>query len=84
MGSNGAKAGTIWPAIKNNAASSRRTSAPVLNGFLISRLDRIPSEDEKPEIVYEGCRFSVLKVENKMIKTVKVERILEEESHEEA
>ena len=55
-----------------------------LNGFLISRLDRIPSEDEKPEIVYEGCRFSVLKVENKMIKTVKVERILEEESHEEA
>ena len=48
-----------------------------MNGFLISRLDRIPSEEEKPEILFGGYRFSVLKVENKMIDTVKVEKLPE-------
>ncbi len=43
-----------------------------VNGFLISKLDRIPGEDEKPEIIYGGYRFKVLKVENKMISIVKV------------
>lgn len=46
-----------------------------VNGFLISRLDRIPSDEEKPEIIYEGYRFSVLKVKNKMIDTIKVEKL---------
>lgn len=48
-----------------------------INGFLISKLDRIPSEDERPEILFGGYRFSVLKVENKMIDTVKVEKLPE-------
>ena len=41
-----------------------------LNGFLISRLDRIPKEGEKPQVSYSGVLFKVLSVENKMIHTV--------------
>ena len=54
-----------------------------VNGFLISKLDRIPSEDEKPEIRFGGYRFSILNVENKMIDTVRVEKLPEEEAAEE-
>jgi putative hemolysin len=43
-----------------------------LNGFLISLLDRIPAENEKPELDYGGYHFAVEKIENKMIHTVKV------------
>ena len=43
-----------------------------LNGFLISRLDRIPKEGEKPEVKYNGYLFKVLSVENKMIHAVRV------------
>ncbi|MEF9939169.1 MAG: hemolysin family protein [Clostridium sp.] len=41
-----------------------------LNGFLISKLDRIPKEGEKPEVRYEGYLFKVLSIENKMIHAV--------------
>ncbi len=54
-----------------------------VNGFLISKLDRIPSEDEKPEIRFGGYRFSILNVENKMIDTVRVEKLPKEEAAEE-
>lgn len=46
-----------------------------LNGFLISRLEHIPSEEEKFELLFEGYSFSVLKVENKVIKTVLVRKL---------
>ncbi len=49
-----------------------------VNGLLISRLDRILQEGERPEVVYQGVRFSVLKVENKMIQSVRAERLWEE------
>lgn len=45
-----------------------------LNGFLISRLDRIPQEDEEPLVEYGGYRFQVVKVRNKMIETVHVSK----------
>ncbi|MCI5621476.1 MAG: hemolysin family protein [Lachnospiraceae bacterium] len=45
-----------------------------LNGFLISQIDRIPSEDEKVCITYEGYSFEVLSVEDKIIQSVKVNR----------
>ena len=45
-----------------------------LNGFLISRLDRIPQEDEKPLVEYGGYRFQVVKVGNKLIETVHVSK----------
>lgn len=51
-----------------------------LNGFLISLLDRIPGEDEKPELDYEGYHFAVEKVENKMIHTVRVTSLPKEEN----
>ena len=52
-----------------------------LNGFLISLLDRIPQEGEELVGEYEGYRFTILSVENKMIQTVKVETL---ESREES
>lgn len=41
-----------------------------LNGFLISRLDRIPAEGEQPEVIFSGYLFKVLSVENKTIHAV--------------
>ena len=43
-----------------------------LNGFLISRLGRIPEEHEQFEVQYRGYTFQVMEVEKKMIKKVKV------------
>lgn len=43
-----------------------------LNGFLIAKIDRIPQEDDKIDIVYEGYEFQVLCVENKTIRLVRV------------
>ena len=51
-----------------------------LNGFLISRLDRIPQEHEKPLVEFAGYRFQVTKVGNKMIESVHVSRICGPES----
>lgn len=45
-----------------------------LNGFLISKMDRIPQDDEDFEMEFEGYRFKVLSVENKTIRTVKAVR----------
>ncbi|MBS6954167.1 MAG: HlyC/CorC family transporter [Enterocloster asparagiformis] len=53
-----------------------------LNGFLISRLDRIPQEHERPLVEFAGYRFQVVKVGNKMIESVHVSRICEPESGE--
>lgn len=49
-----------------------------LNGFLIDRLDRIPSEDETCVVDYEGYRFTVLSVDNNTIERVKIEKQSEE------
>lgn len=46
-----------------------------LNGFLISLIDRIPSDDEKVSATYEGYSFEVLSVEDKMIQSVRVSQI---------
>lgn len=46
-----------------------------LNGYLVSRLDRIPQEDENPEVDYGGFRFKVMKAGNKMIESVLVSRL---------
>ncbi len=54
-----------------------------LNGFLISRMDRLPQEDEDFETRFEGYLFQILSVENKMIRTVKAVKTEEEEEREE-
>ena len=46
-----------------------------LNGFLISRLDRIPEPDEQFDVDYCGYNFKILKVQDKMIQQVQVTRL---------
>ena len=46
-----------------------------LNGFLISKLDRIPDDDEKPELTVGNYRYQILSVKDKMISMVKVFKI---------
>lgn len=43
-----------------------------INGFIISKLDRIPGKNEKPEIVSCGCTFKVLEVDGKIISLIKI------------
>ncbi len=50
-----------------------------LNGFLISRLDRIPEPDEQFDVDYCGYNFKILAVENKMIQSVLVTKLPETE-----
>ena len=46
-----------------------------LNGFLISRLDKIPEPDEEFDVDYQGYNFKILSVENKMIHSVLVTKL---------
>lgn len=43
-----------------------------LNGFIISRLEHIPSEKENAEVIYKGYLFQVISVEDNTISIVKV------------
>lgn len=43
-----------------------------INGYLISKLGRIPSEDDKSEINIENVSYKVLEVENKMISLLEI------------
>lgn len=53
-----------------------------LNGFLISRLERIPMEGEKPSVTAFGYRFDVQEIRDKVVQSVKVIRLEPEESEE--
>lgn len=48
-----------------------------LNGFLIDQLERIPAQDERCVVEYEGYRFTVLLVDNNTIRRVKIEKLPE-------
>lgn len=43
-----------------------------LNGFMISKMDKIPEEDEEFSIDVDGYEFKIISVENRMIKSVLV------------
>lgn len=45
-----------------------------LNGYLISKMERIPAEKDRFSINVEGYNFKVIEVENKMIKKVVVNK----------
>ncbi|MCM1026884.1 MAG: hemolysin family protein [Roseburia sp.] len=49
-----------------------------LNGFLISRMDKIPEPDEQFELDYKGYNFKILTVGNKMIQSVLATRLTQE------
>ena len=50
-----------------------------LNGVLISKMDRIPEEDEKFECVIEGYLFKILSVSNHMISDVLIQKQMTDE-----
>lgn len=58
-----------------------------LNGYLINRLDRIPSEDDNIVLETDECKFEVLSIEGKMISLVRMTVLKKEtedsESHKE-
>lgn len=49
-----------------------------LNGYLIDCLDRIPAEDEKCTVQFEGYLFRILSVDNNTIRKVRIEKAREE------
>ncbi len=53
-----------------------------LNGLLISLLDRIPADGETPTLDYAGYRFEVTDTKSKMIISVKVSKLPEENEEE--
>ena len=53
-----------------------------LNGFLISRADRIPADGERFTVRAYGYEFRILNVQTKMIRSVKVSWIGEEDGKE--
>lgn len=54
-----------------------------LSGFIISKIGKIPSEDEVIEIIYENLKFKTLQIENHVIKNVLME-IMEKDIVEES
>lgn len=55
-----------------------------LNGYMISKMDRIPEENEDFSITVDGYSFTILSVKNKMIKSVLVSKIKEPEAKKDA
>lgn len=49
-----------------------------INGFLISRLEHIPEENETTQITYSGFEFQIIKVEHKVIRLVRMSRLPKE------
>ncbi len=54
-----------------------------LNGFLISKLDRIPDNDEDFEIAVDGYNFKILSVQNHMVESVLLTRLPQETEEKE-
>lgn len=57
------------------AISFGEVPVETLNGYLISKMERIPSEKERFSITVDGYNFKVIAVENKMVKRVVVTKL---------
>lgn len=66
------------------AISFEEEEFETLNGFLISKMDKIPEKDEQFSVEVAGYEFKLLSVENKMIQSVLVTKLAEEETEEKA
>ena len=53
-----------------------------LNGFLISKLDRIPDSDEEFEIKVSGYNFKILSVQNHMVSSVLLTKLPKEQEED--
>ncbi len=58
--------------------SFEKSGFETLNGFLISKLDRIPENDEDFEVVVDGYNFKILSVQNHMVESVLLQKLPEE------
>lgn len=45
-----------------------------VNGFIMSQIDRVPQENDRPVIEYKGLRLKVLSVENRQVQRVLLTR----------
>lgn len=55
-----------------------------LNGFMISKMDKIPDENEEFSIEVDGYEFKIMSVEKRMIKSVLVRRLPEKKEEEDS
>ena len=58
------------------------TEFETLNGYIISKLDRIPDENENSEIEIDGYNFKIVKVEKNVIQSVLVTKVAQKEQPE--
>ena len=58
------------------------TEFETLNGYIISKLDRIPDENENFEVEVDGYNFKIVKVEKNVIQSVLVTKIAQKEQPE--
>ena len=63
--------------------SFEKSEFETLNGFLISRLDRIPENDEDFETEVDGYNFKILSVQNHMVESVLLKKLPQEAETEE-
>ena len=54
-----------------------------LNGYIISKLDRIPESDEDFDVTVDGYNFKILSVQNHMVTSVLLTKLPEEAPAEE-
>lgn len=59
------------------------TEFETLNGFIISKLERIPDENEETEIEIDGYNFKIVKVEKNVIQSVLVTKVAEKKAADE-
>lgn len=55
-----------------------------LNGFMISKMDKIPDENEEFSIEVDGYEFKIMSVEKRMIKSVLVRRLPEKKEEKDS
>lgn len=68
----------VLEALEVEEEDAKEDDFETLNGFLISLIDKIPSDDEVFSTTAYGYLFEILSVENKIIRMVKVTKLPEE------
>lgn len=54
-----------------------------VNGFMISRLEHIPEDNEEFKFIYKGYRFEIIEAKNMMVQSVRASKIPETETETE-
>lgn len=62
---------------KNAGIAIKSEEFDTLNGFLISKLNRIPEENEKEEVTACGYHFKILEVTQNVVRKVMITRVVE-------